>query len=234
MALVFTSVAQACAQNGVKTLVYGRSGAGKTSLIPTAPRPVIFSAESGLLSIKKIAPNALTAVIGSIKDLLDAWQWCQMAPEARNYDTVFIDSISEVAEKLLSDEKKKSKDPRQAYGEMQDQIATHIRSFRDLKQKHVCLLAKLEQRTGDAATQGGAFAGPSMPGNKTGQGLAYYFDEVFMLGVADVAGAVPRQTYRFLQTQPDTVYEAKDRSGCLETIEEPHLGKIFAKIMQAA
>jgi len=35
----------------VRLLVYGQAGAGKTSLIPTLPAPVILSAEAGLLSI---------------------------------------------------------------------------------------------------------------------------------------------------------------------------------------
>ncbi len=39
------------ADNGVKFLVYGQAGAGKTSLIPTLPNPIILSAEAGLLSI---------------------------------------------------------------------------------------------------------------------------------------------------------------------------------------
>jgi ABC-type uncharacterized transport system fused permease/ATPase subunit len=38
--------------NGVKLLVYGQAGAGKTSLIRTLPKPVVLSAEGGLLSIQ--------------------------------------------------------------------------------------------------------------------------------------------------------------------------------------
>ena len=36
---------------GIKMLVYGAAGTGKTCLIPTLPSPVILSAEGGLLSI---------------------------------------------------------------------------------------------------------------------------------------------------------------------------------------
>ena len=39
---------------GVKVLVYGHAGAGKTSLIRTAPNPVILSAEAGLLSLSDL------------------------------------------------------------------------------------------------------------------------------------------------------------------------------------
>jgi len=40
------------AKNGVKILVYGQAGSGKTSLIRTLPNPLVLSAEAGLLSIQ--------------------------------------------------------------------------------------------------------------------------------------------------------------------------------------
>ena len=39
------------ASSGVKVLVYGQAGSGKTTLIRTAPAPLILSAEAGLLSL---------------------------------------------------------------------------------------------------------------------------------------------------------------------------------------
>jgi ABC-type lipoprotein export system ATPase subunit len=38
--------------NGVKMLVYGQAGAGKTTLVATLPAPIVLSAEGGLLSIQ--------------------------------------------------------------------------------------------------------------------------------------------------------------------------------------
>ena len=35
---------------------------------------------------------------------------------------------------------------------------------------------------------------------------------------------------RFLQTQPDMQYVAKDRSGALDALEPPHLGYLLNKI----
>ena len=40
------------ASSGVKLLVYGQAGAGKTTLIRTLPTPLVLSAEGGLLSIQ--------------------------------------------------------------------------------------------------------------------------------------------------------------------------------------
>jgi hypothetical protein len=69
---------------------------------------------------------------------------------------------------------------------------------------------------------------PSMPGQKLGQGLAYYFDEVFALRVEKDADGNP---YRALQTSRDFNYEAKDRSGALDMFEPPSLAAIAAKIV---
>ncbi len=38
----------------VKCLIYGESGVGKTWLCQTAPKPVIISAEKGLLTLKHV------------------------------------------------------------------------------------------------------------------------------------------------------------------------------------
>ena len=37
---------------GLKVLVYGQAGCGKTTLSKTLPTPVVLSAEGGLLSLK--------------------------------------------------------------------------------------------------------------------------------------------------------------------------------------
>ena len=40
------------AASGVKLLVYGAAGVGKTALIATLPSPIVLSAEGGLLSLQ--------------------------------------------------------------------------------------------------------------------------------------------------------------------------------------
>ena len=211
--------------SGVKLLVYGQAGAGKTRLVPTLPKPILLSAESGLLSLQGEDIPYIT--IGTMADLHEAYTWLTESEEAQQYESVALDSLSEIAEVVLSAEKRVAKDPRQAYGEMQDQMTSLIRAFRDLPGKHVYFSAKVEKTQDD---MGRLLYAPSMPGNKTGQALPYFFDEVFCLRTSQAQGNV--KGYRYLQTQPDFQYVAKDRSGVLDEVERPDLSHIFNKIQQ--
>jgi phage nucleotide-binding protein len=212
----------ALSMSGVKLLVYGQAGAGKTLLIPTLPAPIVLSAEGGLLSIA--GADVPYIEIASMGDLMEAYKWLSESAEAAQFQSVALDSISEVAEVVLNAEKKASKDPRQAYGAMQEQMADIIRAFRDLPGRHVYMSAKLEKTQDE---MGRVLYSPSMPGNKTGQQLPYFFDEVLALRVArDAEG----NTQRALMCDSDGLWLAKDRSGKLETWEAPDLGAIIAKI----
>jgi phage nucleotide-binding protein len=207
--------------SGVKLLVYGQAGAGKTSLIKTLPQPIVLSAEGGLLSIQDADLPYIE--INSMDDLREAWVWLGTA-EGMGYQSVALDSISEIAEVVLNTEKKATKDPRQAYGAMQEQMADIIRAFRDLPGRHVLMTAKLEKSQDEMAR---ILYAPSMPGNKTGQSLPYFFDEVLALRVERDADG---NTQRALMCDGDGSWLAKDRSGKLDAWEAPDLGAIIAKI----
>jgi len=221
MAISLKRTKEATAQ-AVKLLVYGQAGAGKTSLIPTLPNAVILSAEGGLLSIADT--NLPFVEITSIGELQEAYRWLTSSAEANEFESVALDSISEIAEVVLNAEKKATKDPRQAYGAMQEQMADIIRGFRDLPGKHVYMSAKLEKTQDE---MGRVLYAPSMPGNKTGQSLPYFFDEVLALRVEKDAEGMTR---RALMTDGDGLWLAKDRSGKLDVWEDADLGDIIRKI----
>lgn len=210
------------AANGVKVLVYGQAGAGKTSLIKTLPQPIVLSAEGGLLSIQDADLPFIE--ISDMETLREAYTWLTQSDEAKGFQSVALDSISEIAEVVLNAEKKATKDPRQAYGAMQEQMADIIRAFRDLPGRHVYMSAKLEKTQDE---MGRVLYAPSMPGNKTGQALPYFFDEVLALRVEKDGEGV---TQRALMCDSDGLWLAKDRSGKLEAWEAPDLGAIIAKM----
>lgn len=224
MAIKITTAAQAAALHGVKILCYGRAGMGKTTLCATAPTPIILSAEAGLLSLRQYDIPVIE--IRTIDDLQDAYQWATESAEAAPFETICLDSLSEIAEVVLSNAKRTSKDPRQAYGELIERMGVTVRAFRDLSGKHVYMSAKQESIKDETA--GTTTYGPSMPGSKLGGQLPYMFDEVLRLTV----GRTPDGTeYRYLQTRPDFQSEAKDRSGALAAMEEPNLTTVINKIL---
>jgi phage nucleotide-binding protein len=210
------------ASDSVKILVHGQSGVGKTTLIGTLPNPVVISAEGGLLALADLEIPYLN--VTSMTELNEAYEWLLNSKEADQFQSVAIDSISEIAEVVLNTEKKLTKDPRQAYGALQEQMTDLIRAFRDLPKKHVYMSAKTEKATDE---NGRILYSPSMPGNKLGQMLPYFFDEVLALRVErDADGA----THRGLMCDSDGLWTAKDRSGKLSPWEDAELGAIIRKI----
>ncbi len=214
------------AKMGVKIVVYGLAGMGKTTLCATCPNPIILSAESGLLSLARY--NLPFISITTMAELREAFSWLQSSTEARqNFQTICLDSVSEIAEIVLTNAKSKNKDGRMAYGDLIEDMTKMIKQFRDLPGYHVYMSAKQERIKDD--TTGVLMNQPMMPGNKLAQAVPYLPDEVFKL---DIEGTGPN-SYRLLRTQPDFLNMAKDRSGVLDAVEEPNLGKIINKITLA-
>lgn len=233
----FTSTSKQVSSNGVKLLVYSPPGMGKTLLTATAPKPLLISAESGLLSL---APKNIERVFGndpnvcrdipvipvtSMMDMIGAYNWVSQNLGKEYFETVCLDSISEIGEILLSSLKATTKDPRQAYGELIEQLSKMLRAFRDLPNVNVYMSAKMDRLKDDSV--GTITYNISMPGSRLAQDLPYLFDEVFYLGlVTDQNG----KGQRMLHTQPTFQYYAKDRSGALDAMEQPNLTNIINKI----
>ncbi len=209
--------------HGVKMLVHGPAGAGKTRLCATTgdlEHTIILSAEAGLLSLRHVEIDAV--VINRLQDMRDALEHVKQS----NYRWVCIDSLSEVAEIVLHEEKEKSKDPRKAYGELADIMFKLIKAFRDLPGKNVVMTCKTEKQQNDGAM----LWSPMLPGRQLSAGISYLFDEVFAIRAQkrDDGSVVP-----YLQTVNDGYYECKDRSGALAPAEPASLEKIVSKIHAA-
>lgn len=244
MALEWSTSSQVNASQGVKILAYAESGAGKTTLCATAPKPVILSAESGLLCLSHDNLNRLNAqgafgpgavlaydipvlTIRSVAQLTEAYEYLANPRNGArdHFSTICVDSITEIGEVVLANAKLGVKDPRQAYGELIEKMQMTIKAVRDLSGFHTYVAAKMEHMKDEAT--GTVKYGPAMPGSKMGPALPYYFDEVFQLGInRQQQGA----KYRFLRTDGDLQYIAKDRSGRLGEMEAPNLTNIINKI----
>jgi phage nucleotide-binding protein len=198
MAVRIQSVKSAIEDNGIKILVFGRAGAGKTVLTATAGEStIILSNESGLLSIAEAPDYVKVAQIESMDDMDDMYEFLlEDAEEGEpTFKWICLDSISEIAEVCLAYEKKQSKDPRKAYGELQERMMDLLRKFRDLPHYNVVMTCKMRRQTND---EGRTFFAPMMPGQQLHQQIPYIFDEVFALRVEEDEES--KEPYRVLQT----------------------------------
>lgn len=166
--------------------------------------------------------------IHTLDELGEALNFLSQSKEGLQFKTVALDSISEIAEVVLSASKVGLKDGRAAYGEMNDVMTKVIRSFRDLPNRHVYFSAKLDKTLTDTGTM---LYAPSMPGKTISQQLPYFFDEVLALRIVTDKDNVVQ---RVLQCQSDPLWLAKDRSGRLEMWEPANIGAVIEKISSSS
>lgn len=220
MAIKLKSTADVQA-NGVKALVYGMAGVGKTYMIKSLPNPLVISAESGLLALT--GTDIPYIEVKTFMELQEAYQFI-VSEHGAQFESIAIDSISEIGEIVLAHEKSVNKDGRGAYGEMAVKIMEIMRSFRDIQGKNVMFIAKAEKSQDET---GRMLYQPSMPGAKISQQLPYLVDLVMALRTEkDTEGTIQRA----LMCQTDGTWQAKDRSGKLAAWEAPDLSAIIAKI----
>lgn len=249
---------------GIKGCIFGKSGIGKTSLLWTLPadKTLFFDLEAGDLAIEgwkgdTIRPrtwqdcrNIACFIGGSDPALADnqpysAGHYAEACKQLGNvsqldkYATIFIDSIT-VAGRLCFNwckrqpqalsEKTGKTDIRAAYGlHGQEMIAwlTHLQHTRD---KNVWFLGILDEKIDEFNRR---FFQPQIEGSKTGLELPGIVDEVITM--AEITSSEGESYRAFVcQTINKCGYPAKDRSGRLDEMEEPHLGKLMQKISTAA
>jgi len=212
----------------VNCMVYGEAGIGKTTLLKTAPNPLIISIEGGLLTLAE--EDIPVIEVHSIRDINEVYEWLKKSKEATKFDTICTDSLSEEAELILAEEMETAKDGRQAYGAMADQMAVAIRGFRDLP-KHTVFTAKVRKVVDEAS--GVVKFYPAVPGQQLLNALPYFFDEVLRMDFGKTKRTKDKAsvTYRYVDTVGSRQYICKDRSGKLAAQEPPDLTKIFNKIL---
>lgn len=246
-------------RGGIKAVILGPSGIGKTTLLKTLnPQTTLFlDLEAGDLAVEgwlgdAIRPRTwddcrtLAALIAGPNPALRPEQPYSQAhfdhanrdgdaAAYEQYDTVFIDSIT-VAGRLCFQwaqgqpeafsEKTGKPDTRGAYGLHGRELLAWLSQLQHCRNKNIVFVGILDAKEDD---YGRAQWVAQIEGSKTGRELPGIVDQVI--------------TYQELQTEDGTKfrglvctspnawgYPAKDRSGRLDMIEEPHLGKLFAKI----
>lgn len=208
---------------GVKCVCYGGPGSGKTPLVNTAPRPVLCVVEPGLASMRT---SSVPAWIADTPERIDEFfKWFLNSNEVRNFDTVCVDSISQMAEIYVTRFLKQNKHGKAAYGDMSRAMMEHINGMYFMPEKNIYLIAK-ETIVEEGGTRKKR---PYFPGQDLNVKVPHLFDEVLHLGMKTVPGFV--QSIMALQTRETFDTMARDRTGKLNEYEEPNLSKLFQKAM---
>lgn len=224
MPIQFHTTGSLAETRGIKVVVYGPAGRGKTSLLGTAPSPMIIDAEAGLMPLRKM--NIPVATVKSLADVEGVLTWLKANDRhAQQILTVGVDSISEIAEFVLREELKKGGDGRQIYGRVADKTLQLLRDFRDLPGKNIVLVAK--EKAEKSEVTGVTKYVPSAPGNTIGPAIPYLTDIVLHAEVEELPNG---QRNFWLRAWPDAMCDAKDRSGKLDRFEVPNLAQMFQKI----
>lgn len=218
---------------GVKSLIYGPAGVGKTPLIATAPRPLLLSIEPGLLSMRN--SDVPTVLAQDAKAIDNFFQWFFNSNETKAYDTLGIDSASYMANVyLLAAMKGTSKQGNKkhgmaAYGEMAENVMEHLRTLFFVKEKHVYMICKEE--IADVEYQ--SLRRPYFPGNVLNTDLPYLYDFILRLAkVNGIQGAPPGEQLAF-QCVGNMNILARNRTGNLNEYEPPNFSALVNKAMNA-
>ncbi len=211
--------------SGFKAVVYGAPGSAKTPLISTCPRPLMLICEPGMLSMRGSNVPAFEAYEG--KKIDDFFDWWFKSNETKNFDTLAIDSASQMADIYLQDAltgKSKSGNKKHglaAYGEMADEVIKHLRPLFYQAQKHCYIICK---QTVEDGVKKPYFLGKQLPTE-----VPHLYDAILHLGIHNVPSVGQVLSFQCRQSI-DTI--ARDRSGRLNEFEEPHFGKLVQKAMQ--
>lgn len=202
---------------GAKCIIYGPPGSAKTPLINTAPRPVLLAVEPGLLSMRNstvptwMAPN---------KARIDEFfKWFELSSEAKNFDTLAVDSTSQMCNIALDESK--SKHGLAQYGEMADYVWPYMQRLYYLKEKHMYLIAK-EELTTDGKRR------PSFPGQQLPRDIPHLYDCILRLARVPIPNVGEQLAFQCNGTM-DVV--ARNRTGTLADFEPPDFSVLVRKVM---
>jgi len=260
---IITADQRLAERRGVKGVLVGKSGLGKTSQLwtLTAEKTLFFDLEAGDLAVEGWAGDTLRPrtwpecrdfavfIGGPNPALRDDQPFSQAHYESvcarfgdpavlDRYETVFVDSITVAGRLCLQwckgqpqaySEKTGKPDSRGAYGLMgQEMIAflTHLQHTRD---KNVWFVGILDEKLDDFNRRVFSL---QIDGAKTGLELPGIVDEVITLAEFKAEDDSSQRAF-VCHTLNPWGYPAKDRSGRLDLIEEPHLGRLMAKIAGA-
>ena len=152
-------------------------------------------------------------------------KWFFNSNERKNFDTIAIDSVSQMAELYLVDALKNNKHGLKAYGEMATKTLEQLNGLYFSQQIHTYLIAK-EAAIDD---NGVRIRKPYFPGKQLMVEIPNKFDLIMRLAQHNVPGVGQVKAFRCIGSLEEL---ARDRTGNLNEFEQPDFSAIIKKAMQ--
>jgi hypothetical protein len=254
---IITADQRLAEKRGVKALIAGPTGVGKTSLLRTLDpsRTLFVDIEAGDLSVQEVpvdtiriddwpAARDLACSIGGPNPSFPPTACYSEAhyqavggalDDFDRYDVIFVDSITAVTRLSFrwAEQQPEAFSERTGRKDTRGIYGAHGREMINWLQQlqHArgksVIFVAILERTVDDLNV--ATWQPQMEGARTGRELPGIVDQIITMQMVDFGdGALVRA---FVCTSPNPWnYPAKDRAGRLEQIEEPHLGKLITKL----
>lgn len=257
---IVTADQRMAAPSATKMVILGPSGIGKTSLAWTldAGKTLVIDMESGMLALEGWQGDSIKVRDWQTMCNIACWlggpnparsenemfskahydamvaRYGDPAAALAKYDTIFVDSITHLSRLAFTwakqqpqaiSEKTGKPDTRGAYGLLKTEVIGLLSHLQHVPDKNVIFVGILDHHKDD---YGRVTWQPQIEGSGSARELPGIVDEVISMVELEHEG----KKYRAFvcQTLNQWGYPAKDRSGRLDMIEEPHLGKLLAKI----
>lgn len=212
---------------GVKAVVYGPPGQGKTPVVATTtPRPVVCLTEPGANSLRDIAHIPAWNAIGDPDKVIEFVKWAH-TPDAKNFDTLIFDSGSEFAEALLGRYKEKYTNKLKAYGDMATEVFNEFAKLYYLEAKNVVIICKETE----VELDGTYVKRPYFPGQELNVRIPHLYDAILRQATTSIPGVpTPQLAVRTKGTVGISARARLPEGSTLQELEFPNYSAIFDKL----